>query len=159
MRRKDREITEMDDILDIVGQAKVLHLGLMDDGYPYIVPLNYGFETDEGGLVFYMHCAKEGHKIDLIRRSPKVCVELECGAKLVPGGDVPCRYGLAFASVIGWGTVGIVEDEAEKIKGLELLMKNQTGRDFAFDGRMVSSVAVLKAVIPRFTAKARRSPS
>ncbi len=157
MRRKDREIKDMDQILDIAGRAKILRLGLMDDdGWPYIVPLNYGFEAVDGSLVFYMHSAKEGHKLELIRRNPKVCVELECDTGLVSGGDVPCRYGLTYASVIGWGTAELVEDEQEKIRGLELLMKNQTGRDFEMDGRMASTVAVLKAVVPRFTAKARR---
>ena len=102
-----------------------------------------------------MHSAKEGHKLDRLRHDSRVCVELECDAALVSGGDVPCRYGLSYASVIGWGTAGIVEDEAEKIRGLKLLMKNQTGRDFEFDGKMASAVAVIKAVIPRFTAKAR----
>ena len=157
MRRKDREITDINQILDIAEGAKILHLGLMDDdGYPYIVPLNYGFETADGSLIFYMHSAKEGHKLDLIRRNAKVCVELECGTELVPGGDIPCRYGLTYASVVGWGTAEIVEDEQEKVRGLKLLMKNQTGRDFEMDGRMASAVEVLKAVVPRFTAKARR---
>ncbi len=157
MRRKDREITDMDQILDIVDGAKVLHLGMDGgDGYPYIVPLNYGYELLDGSIVFYMHCAKDGRKLERIRQNPKVCVELECGAGLVSGGNIPCRYGLTYASVIGWGTAEIVEDEEEKIRGLKLLMKNQTGREFEMDGRMASAVAVLKAVVPRFTAKARR---
>ncbi len=157
MRRKDREITGMDQVLDIVEGAKILHLGLMDDdGYPYIVPLNYGYETAGGSLIFYMHSAKDGHKLDRIRQNPKVCIELECDTELVPGGDIPCRYGLTYASVIGWGMAEIVEDEQEKVRGLKLLMKNQTGRDFEMDGRMASAVEVLKVVVPHFTAKARR---
>ena len=42
MRRKDREVTDIQEILHIVDEAKILHLGLMDEGYPYIVPMHYG---------------------------------------------------------------------------------------------------------------------
>ena len=126
-----------------------------DGAYPYIVPLHYGYEYAEGALVFYMHGAKEGHKLDLIRRDPNVCVELECDIELVSGGDDPCWYGSAFASVIGRGRVEIVGDEREKSKGLKLLMRNQTGRDFDIDARMASAVTILRASVPEFTAKSR----
>lgn len=55
MRRKDREITDIKEILDIVGKTQILHLGLFDEGYPYVVPLHYGYEYDDGKLIFYMH--------------------------------------------------------------------------------------------------------
>ena len=74
MRRKDREVTNIIEILQIIEKEKVLHLALFDADYPYIVPLHYGYEYTEGILIFYMHCAKEGHKLDLIRRNPNVCL-------------------------------------------------------------------------------------
>ena len=74
MRRKDREVTNIIEILQIIEKAKVLHLALFDADYPYIVPLHYGYEYTEGILIFYMHCAKEGHKLDLIRSNPNVCI-------------------------------------------------------------------------------------
>lgn len=76
MRRKDREITEIDDILKIVDTAKILHLGLFDEEFPYIVPMHYGYELVDNTLIFYMHGAKEGHKIDLMRINSNVCIEL-----------------------------------------------------------------------------------
>ena len=155
MRRKDREVTELSDILGIVDGARVLHLGLFDEGYPYIVPLHYGYEYRDGKLIFYMHGAKEGRKLDLIRHNPNVCVELECGVEPISGGDVPCRYGAAYASVIGFGKAEIVTDEQRKIHGLKLLMAHQTGRDFEIDGGMAASVAVIAAEVAAFTAKAR----
>ena len=63
MRRKDREVTNIIEILQIIEKAKVLHLALFDADYPYIVPLHYGYEYTEGILIFYMHCAKEGHEV------------------------------------------------------------------------------------------------
>ena len=157
MRRKDREITDTGTILQIISKAKFLHLGLFDGEYPYVVPLHYGYEFDEKNesLSFYLHCAKEGHKLDLINRNPNVCVELECDTELISGGENPCKYGSAFASVIGRGQVVVLTDPAEKIKGLRLLMLNQTGRDFAIDENMAATVEVLKLCLSDYTAKSR----
>ena len=157
MRRKDREVTEINEILKIIGKAKILHLGLFDEGYPYIVPLHYGYEYQDGKLTFYMHSAKEGYKLERIRSNPRVCVELECDVELVSGGDIPCKYGAAFASVIGRGTAEIVAGEPEKIHGLKLLMSNQTGREFEIDGRMASSVEVIAVTVSEFSAKMRKT--
>ena len=157
MRRKDREIKELQEILRIIDKAKILHLGLFDGDYPYIVPLHYGYayEEDTQELMFYMHGAKEGHKLDLIKMNPNACIELECDIEPVSGGEIPCRYGSAYASVFGKGQVEIVEDVPEKVKGLKLLMKNQTGREFEIDERMASSVSVIKVSVSEFTAKSR----
>ncbi len=155
MRRTDREITEIERILEIVGAAKYLHLGLFDNEYPYVVPLHYGYEYTEGVLVFYLHSAKEGHKLDLIKENPNVCVELESDVVPVSGGEIACKYGSMYASVIGRGKAHLVRDEREKIRALELLMENQTGRRFTIDGNMASSVEVIKVELGEFTAKAR----
>ena len=155
MRRKDREVTNIIEILQIIEKAKVLHLALVDADYPYIVPLHYGYEYTEGILIFYMHCAKEGHKLDLIRSNPNVCIEVESDVELISGGDVACKYGASFASVIGHGRAELTEDVQENIRGLSLFMKNQTGREFNINEEMASTVEVIKVVISEFTAKSR----
>lgn len=155
MRRKDREITRIGDILSIVDRAKVLRLGLFDDNFPYIVPLHFGYEYAEGKLIFYMHSAKEGHKLDLIRRNQNVCIELDCDTELISGGDIPCSYSSSFASLIGRGLAEIVDDEQEKVRGLYLLMKNQTSREFEITTQMASAVAVIKVVVCDFSAKSK----
>ena len=155
MRRKDREITDMQQILNIVDKAKILRLGLFDKEYPYVVPLHYGYEYAESRLFFYMHSAKEGHKLELIANNPHVCVELDGDAELISGGEIPWMYGSSFASVIGRGVAEIVTDEQEKTKGLSLLMKHQTGRDFAFTAEMAATVAVIRVTLNECTAKSR----
>ena len=155
MRRADREIKDPIKIKEILDKAKILHLGLFDNGYPYIVPLHYGYQYSGDELRFFMHCAKEGHKLDLLRADACVCVELESSVELVPGGDTACNYGSTYASVIGRGRAEIVEDAGEKALGLRLLMKNQTGRDFKFPADTLSNVAVIKVTVEEFTAKGR----
>ena len=77
MRRKDREITDPGEIRSILGRARVMHLGLYDGEYPYVVPLHYGFTFEGGALTLYAHCAKEGRKLDLIGRGARVFVEID----------------------------------------------------------------------------------
>ena len=157
MRRADREIKDPEKIAEILDRAKILHLGLNDDGCPYVVPLHYGCERGADGLTFYMHCAKEGHKLDLIRRDPRACVELECDVGLIPG-DEACRYSAAYASLMARGTAEIVEDRDEKIRALRRLMKNQTGRDFEITPQMAESVAIIKFTAKEFSAKGKPAP-
>lgn len=91
MRRADREVTNITDILKIVDTAKVLRLGLFDGDFPYIVPMHYGYEFIDNTFTFFIHGAKEGHKLDLIRKNPNVCIELDCDIELVSGEDIACR--------------------------------------------------------------------
>ena len=154
MRRADRELTDVADIRRIVAEAKVLHLGLVDDGRPYVVPLHYGFDLTDDALTFYMHGAREGRKLDVIRANPTAFVELDCDVEQVSGGDVPCRYGSLYASVMG---EGVLEDADEKVRGLGLLMQNQTGRDFAVTPQMAAAASVIRVRVPMgaVTAKSR----
>ena len=66
MRRKDREVTELETVKEIIRQCDVLRLGLADGDYPYIVPMNFGWEEKEGRLYFYLHGAAEGRKAELL---------------------------------------------------------------------------------------------
>lgn len=60
MRRKDREVTDINEILDIVEQAKVLHLGMLDGEYPYVVAMHYGYEYADGALTFLCTVPRKG---------------------------------------------------------------------------------------------------
>ena len=155
MRRTDREVTDNRQIQSIIEQAKVVHIGMIDNDRPYVVPMQYGFVFADGQLTLYVHCAKEGRKLDVIKKNPRVFIELETEAAIISGGDIPCKYGSEYASVMGDGTVVVVEDVAEKILGLQLLMKTQTGRDFDISEQMTKSVTVLRIDVPHVTAKSR----
>ena len=155
MRRADREVTDYQQIQSIIEQAKVVHIGMIDNDRPYVVPMQYGFVFADGTLTLYVHCAKEGRKLDILKKNPCVFIELETNVAIVSGGDIPCKYGSEYASVMGDGTAVIVEDVAEKIVGLQLMMKTQSGRDFEITEQMAASVTVLRIDVPCVTAKRR----
>ena len=157
MTKRELQITDEGHIRHILDTAKVLHLGLAVDNEPYVVPMNYGYTMEEGKLVLYLHSALKGKKLDMMRANPKVFFEMDCD--LAPfEGEKPCQYGLVYSSVMGRGTASIVEDVEEKIKAMEILMKTQTEKDFEFNERLVSIVAVIRIDVAEYTAKHRPLP-
>ena len=157
MTKRERQITEPRQIQSILDTAKVLHLGLAVDNEPYVVPMNYGYTMEDGKLIIYLHSALQGKKLDMIRANPRVFFEMDCD--LAPfEGKVACQYGLAYSSIMGRGTARIVEDVEEKKQAMSILMKTQTGKDFTFEDRLVSMVAVTRIDVEEYTAKHRPIP-
>ena len=72
MTKRERQVTDEKQILQILNTAKVLHLGLAVNNEPYVVPMNYGFCLENGKLTVYMHSALKGKKLDMIRENPNV---------------------------------------------------------------------------------------
>ena len=157
MTRRERQITDMNEIIKILDKAKVLHLGLVDGDEPYVVPMNYGYEMDGDKLTIWLHGAPQGRKIDLMQKNPKVFFEMDCD--ITPfEGDVACRYGITYSSIMGRGTATIVEDPEEKKHGLVVLMQTQTDKDFTFDDKIIKVVSVIRIDVSEYTAKHRPMP-
>ena len=157
MTKRERQITDEAQIRAILDTAKVLHLGLAVDNEPYVVPMNYGYTWEEGKLTLYLHSAVMGKKLDMIRANPTVFFELECDLSPFEG-EKACQYGLAYSSGMGRGTAWIVEDAEEKMRAMSILMKTKTGKDFSFNERLVSIVAVIRIDVTEYTAKHRPVP-
>lgn len=157
MTRREREVTDINEIIKILDKSKVLHLGLVDGDEAYVVPMNYGYTMDNGKLTIYLHGAKRGKKIDLIRANPKVFFEMDCD--ITPfEGEIACKYGITYSSIMGKGLAEIVEDVEEKKKALSILMKTQTEKDFEFEEKMVAFVNVIRIDVSQYTAKHRPAP-
>lgn len=156
--RREREVTNIQEIIGILDRAKIVHVGMIDENHPYVVPMNYGYTLEKGKLTLYLHCAKEGRKLDILRKNPNVFIEID--TDIVPfEGQTACHYGISYASVMGEGTAEIIEDTEGKKEALSLLMKTQTEKDFTFTDRMVSIVTVIKIHVDEFTAKKRPLPA
>ena len=154
MRRRDREVTEIKEIKQILDNCKVVHVGMHDGEKIYVIPLNFGYTFEAEKLVLYLHCGKEGKKLDLLRKNPYVFIEMDCEHQLIEGRKA-CQYGYLYASIMGDGTAEIIEDTDEKIKGMEILMECMTGKQFVFDKRLVSIVNVIKITVDSYTGKRR----
>ena len=157
MTKRELQITDEGQIRAILDSAKVLHLGMCVDNEPYVVPMNYGYTLEEGKLVFYLHSAVRGKKLDVLRANSRVFVELDCD-RMPFEGEKPCQYGLSYSSLMGRGTARIIEDVEEKMQAMTALMKTQTQKDFTFNEKLVSIVTVIRIDVEEFTAKHRPSP-
>lgn len=157
MTRRELEVTDSETIREILDKCKILHLGLVDDGMPYIVPMNYGYVMEGDKPVIYLHGAAKGYKLDVMRKNSICCFEMECEVQPFEG-TIPCQYGTSYYSLMGRGKAVIVEDVEEKIRALTILMKTQTGKDFEFNERLVSIVSVIRIDVSEYTAKHRPAP-
>lgn len=157
MTRREQQVTDINEITEILEKSKVVHVGMIDGDEPYVVPMNYGYTLENGKLTLYLHGARRGRKIDVLKANPKVFFEMCCD--ITPfEGEVACKYGITYASIMGRGLAALVEDTEEKKKALTLLMKAQTGKDFAFEDKLTTVVSIIKIDTLEFTAKHRPFP-
>lgn len=153
MRRKDRQVTDEARITEIITSCHCCRLGFCDEGKVYIVPLNFGYAERDGRRVFYFHGAREGRKIDLIRKNGYAGFEMDANFALNES-EVACGHSAQFQSVIGGGAVSIVEDAGEKLEGLRELMRQSTGRaDWEFSPSSDDSVFVFKLEVDEIACK------
>lgn len=158
MRRKDREIKDFSRITAILDTCKVLRLGMLDrEGRPYVVPLNFGYEQKEGQVTLYVHSSRQGTKVELLEKNPSVCVEMDTGHELMEA-DMACKYGFAYASLIGRGNAVLIREPNDKAAALLCLMKHQTGKDsFTFGEKEWEAVNVYSILLEELTGKERVS--
>ena len=98
MRRADKEIKDRRQIDAIIKKANCCRIGLVDGIYPYIIPVNFAVNNNH----LYFHSAKEGKKIDILRKNNSVCFEIDIEGEIV-GGQKACSWGMKYESVIGFG--------------------------------------------------------
>ncbi|MGI6204690.1 MAG: pyridoxamine 5'-phosphate oxidase family protein [Anaerovoracaceae bacterium] len=154
MRRRDREVSGLQDRLDIIGLCDVCRVGMTGEEGMYIVPMNFGYKYENDTLVMYFHGSKDGRKVEAIKKNPDVCFEMDCDHELVTG-EKACFYGYKYKSIFGTGKAEIIEDLDEKKEALALIMKKYTGKDFEINDAMVKSIAITKLTADEFTGKAR----
>ena len=155
MRRKDREITDFNEIMNIIDKCDVCRLALFDEDYPYIVPLNFGVDMEEKQLYLYFHCANQGKKLDLIRQNNKVTFEMDCEHNIILYDErMSCTMG--YASVIGHGEIEFVEDE-DKFEALKILMKHYHNEEFQFNTNLMKATTVFRLKVLDMVGKRRNN--
>ena len=153
MRRQDRKITEPAVIATVLDKCRTLHLGLVEDGRAYIVPLNYGWTEENGRYILYAHSAAEGRKIDLIRGGADVGFEMETGVEYFDA-DTACGWGNRYESIIGEGRATLLETPEEKRQALAAIMAHYSARkDYTFEDAMVDLVQVIQIDVTALSCK------
>ena len=151
MHRNEREITDKKDIDDIIRRCRVCHLAMCDEGQPYIVPLNFGYD----GRFLFFHTAPEGRKIDIIKRNNRVGFEFDILHDIVTA-EQACKWGAKYESVMGSGTAEIVDDLEAKKEALQLIMRQYGNGTWDFKEEILKKTLVLRVRILEISGKARK---
>lgn len=117
MQKKDREITDQNELLEILKQGKYATISMCQKNEPYIVVLNYGYDQKKNAL--YFHCAQKGLKIDFINENPQVC-----GTIVEDLGYVTDECEQKYRSVVFWGEMFFIEDLDEKKHAIDVLINH-----------------------------------
>jgi hypothetical protein len=120
MRVAKKEMRDPAVVTDLFRQCHVGRLGTIGaDGSPMIKPLN--FVHLDGDI--YFHSAREGEKMDDIKRDERVCFEIDIPIGYVRSDASPCRAGYRYRSVIVSGRAFVVEDRETRLRALSALME------------------------------------
>ncbi len=152
MRQSKKEIQDRRVVIELLNTCHVGRLGTVTrDGYPMVKPLNFAYEDGK----IYFHTAREGEKIDDIRRDNRVCFEADLPIALVKSTGSPCRAEYLYQSVIVKGRARLVEDPAERLHGLKLLLRKYQpeGGYGAFPENKLKITGVVRIDIEAMTGK------
>jgi uncharacterized protein len=156
MRRADRELKTNEEIIDVLDSGKIIQIAFIDKNEPYIVTLNYGYVLENEKIRLYFHSANEGRKIDCIKNNPNVCFSISICDPFVQG-EKACNYGMKYRSVVGYGRIRIVESNEERLNGLNILMKQYTGKDnWDYDDGMMKKTTVSCLEVEKITGKRKK---
>lgn len=156
MRRKDRELKELDAVFEVVKNCAVVHLAMVDEGKPYVVALNFGYDREGDELVLYFHSAAEGKKMDILRKNPAVYFQMDCVNEFIKGtAENPCSYCWRFDSVMGSGNVEFIENAEEKAYALNRIIQHldKTEERFEFPPQRLAGTRVYRVRSGDITGK------
>ena len=91
MRRQDKAITDPQEIEALIHQATICRLAITDDHQPYIIPLCFGYAQN----TLYFHAATAGKKIDLLKKNPQVCFEMDFDTRVILNPHA-CMCGMTY---------------------------------------------------------------
>jgi uncharacterized protein len=153
MRRKDKEISDINEMLKIMEDSKIMHLGLCQNDQPYVVPLNFAFQYKDDTIKIYFHSAKVGRKIDFINNNNKCAVEMTSYFELEKG-ETACEWSAFHESVMIEGTLSLVEKDDEIRSAMDLIMKRYgfEGTPF-YEEKYINAMAVYCIEVENISGK------
>ena len=150
MRRKEKEISDLQEIEAIINEAEVCRLGLAVDNTPYVVPLFFGYDN----RCLYIHCAREGRKLDMIRHNSTVCFEMTVDVHIINRDKPACQWSSTYRSVIGYGEASIIDDFEEKKQALDIIMRHYSQQTtFEYAKNSVDKMRVIKIAVREMSGK------
>lgn len=148
---KNKTVLEDIKIEEIIQKCNVCNIAMIDSlNKPYVIPMNFGYDNK----TVYLHGAPSGKKIEILKYNKDVCVSFSTDHELrFQSEGVACSYSMKYRSVIANGKVEFIESSEEKIKALNIIMKNYTERSFNYNKPAVRDVNVFKVNIEKIEGR------
>ena len=148
MRKKEKEVTDVSVMESMLQKAEIMRLAFCDGDEPYVVPVCFGYHD---GKVF-VHSAKEGRKLEIIKRSSKVCFEVD--AYKIVRKELPCKWTIDYTSVIGLGDAELIQEGEEKKKALDVIMAHYgAAPPFDYSEAALAKMLVIRIAVRSMTCK------
>lgn len=152
MRRDDREVSDINEINDILTRCDTIRVGMNGDGYPYIIPMTFGSELVDGKLVIYFHSAGAGRKWEILNKDPRVCVEADLYYRVEKrdNGDITAIY----ESVIGTGDAELLTEQSDRVSALKCMLAKYKESGFPVTScKGLPNVEVFRIVLKEVSGK------
>jgi nitroimidazol reductase NimA-like FMN-containing flavoprotein (pyridoxamine 5'-phosphate oxidase superfamily) len=159
VRRKDKEVVDPAAVRDVLARGEVARLAMISEGGPYVVPVSYALLPAEPGepLRLAVHGAREGRKMDALRKDPRVCVEVTVGAETVPAVRA-CDVTVRYRSVVAFGRARILEEPAARMRALAAIAERYAPGAPPVDEGEARKIAILEIRIDEATCKQSPPP-
>jgi uncharacterized protein len=142
-------ISNKKEIEMIIEKAQVCYLAMVDEGLPYVVPMNFGYLDGD----FILHSGKPGKKMEILRKNNQVCLSLDVESRLnVISENTACSYSMKFKSIVAKGKIIFVEEYERKVQMMNVIMKHYTGREFTYNRPAIDNVEIMIIKVEELTA-------
>jgi len=143
-------IENREEIDAVVRACKTCYVAMSDEGMPYVLPMNFGYD----GEFVILHSAQHGRMWETIKKNSKVCINWTLGEELAwQDVRVGCSYRVKSKTVLVEGTVEFIDDYDEKVSCLEKTMSQYSDREFTFSKPSIVNVGIMKVHIDKIVAK------
>jgi len=151
---RDKAIKDIildDELEKIITSCKTCHVAMIDlEQKPYLLSFNFGYKDK----TIYLHCAKEGKKIDILKNNNNVCVYFDTDHHLFARNEeVACSWRMRYRSVLANGKAEFVEDFDQKYEILKIFMQNYSDLEFKFSKPAVNNILIIKIKIENWTGR------
>jgi len=156
MRKKEREVKTIEEIITIINKCQIITVALFDKQYPYAIPLNFLFEKEKDKLAFYFHSAKEGKKIDLISKNEHCGFTLynDLRVSLFEKAERTTNY---YESVIGEGKITEIKDQVAKRETIEKMLRRYGyKKEIEISSEALDKTFIGKITVDSISGKANR---
>ena len=149
MRRHDKEIRDPEILHEILHNSQVLRIAFSIDNVPHIVPLSFGYRDNK----LYIHSACQGSKIEMIKKNDYICFEMELYSEIIRD-KIACKWTTKYRSIIGWGTIRVINTPNEKTKGMDIIMnKYGSPGNHKYNSALLEEMYLLKIDIEQIKGK------